>query len=364
MIPEKKAILVLADGSFIVGEGLGAIKPAVGELVFNTSMTGYQEALTDPSYAGQILIFSYPLIGNYGFNKDAFESNKIHLKGAVVGEACPTPEHRSSNASIDDFLEEQGTPGISGVDTRSLVKKVREVGVMPCALKVFEAFESIDFGVEAKALLEQVKAFDYSAVDFVQQVSCGQSKVFQAKDEKKRVVVVDCGCKKSIIVSLLERGCSVELVPAYTSAQEILSLEPDGVLYSNGPGDPKVMAKAVEAARILAKKKPLFGICLGHQVIGLALGGDTFKLKFGHRGGNHAVKDVMDGRVFITSQNHGFAVKDLPAGVDEWMVNCLDGTNEGLKHKELPIASVQFHPEASPGPVDAGKLFDEFVAML
>ncbi len=358
----REALLVLQDGSFFSGRHFGSEKTAVGELVFNTSMTGYQEALTDPSYAGQVLTFAYPLQGNYGINEKDSESRKIHVEAVVCRESSPFYSHYSSKETLSEWLHAQHVPGIDGVDTRSIVSKVRERGVMPCAVAVRD--ERIPVEEHVAGLLEKVNSFAYSNLDFVPLVSPKKAERFSVKGAKKKVAFVDCGAKASMLNELLKRKLDVTVFPYDASAKEILKEGVDGVVFSNGPGDPARMKGTVETARALLGKKPVFGICLGHQVLALALGGKTYKLKFGHRGSNHAVRNVETGKVFITSQNHGYAVKDLPSSVKPLFENCNDGTNEGLRHRELPVFSCQFHPEGSCGPKDSNYLFDEFVKLL
>ncbi len=365
---ERKALLVLSDGSFFVGDALGAERKAVGELVFSTSMTGYQEALTDPSYAGQLLTFAYPLIGNYGVSDEDFESARVHANACIVREACATPVHYRSRRSLHEFLKASDAPGIAGVDTRAIVRKVRSHGVMPAALVQVEA-EALENADELNAAVEKLareaKQFNYSATDYVLKVASKKKAVYGAKGFSKKVVLIDCGAKHSIVRELVRRRMQVIVVPPTALAKEILAEEPAGVVVSNGPGDPATNHYVVKTLKNLLEKLPVFGICLGHQLLGHALGGNTFKLKFGHRGSNQPVVNTETGKAFITAQNHGFAVKNVPPAVaTEWFVNANDGTNEGLKHVELPVMSVQYHPEANPGPYDNRYLFDEFVKML
>lgn len=355
---DKKALLVLRDGSVFSGKGFGAEATSVGELVFNTNFCGYQESLTDPSYAGQILTATYPLIGNYGVNSNDFESDKIQVRGFVIRELCEKPSHMDSKETLDEFLKDFNVPGIYNVDTRAIVRRIRSLGVMPACLSVYSRRQDV------RVLLKKARELDYSKIDFVGKVTTKKRKEYAAGD--KRVVLIDCGVKMSIIRELLSRNISVASVPAGTSTREILSLEPDGILISNGPGDPALLSKLSKTTGELMRKLPVFGICLGHQVIAHAVGGKTFKLKFGHRGGNHPVKDLESGRVYITSQNHGYAVdeRSLPKGFVVTQRNLNDMTVEGMRHKELPIFSVQYHPEANPGPLDSRYLFDEFAKLL
>lgn len=354
------ATLVLEDGTIVEGKGFGAEKEVYGEAVFNTSMCGYQEALTDPSYNGQILMFTYPLMGNYGVNKENFESDGIKAEGFVVKESCLSPSHRAVSKTLDAFLKEHDTPGIADVDTRSLTIKIRKYGTMKAALKTSE--ERID----NEELMEQAKKQpDISELDLVKEVTSSEIKHYKGGGE--RVVLLDCGMKLSILRNLLKRGLDVTVVPATAKAKEILSLEPAGVVISNGPGDPVRASYAIKTAKRLMEEKPVFGICLGHQILALAAEARTFKLKFGHRGSNQPVKDLATGRVHITSQNHGFAVEvDSLQGTGFKLshLNLNDRTAEGMHHEELPVFSVQYHPEAHPGPKDNEYLFDEFVKMV
>jgi carbamoyl-phosphate synthase small subunit len=348
----RKAVLRLADGSAFFGEGFGASVRKVGELVFNTSMQGYQEALTDPSYGGQVLTMSYPLIGNYGINNLDFESSRIWAEGFVVREASESFFHREGVRDLDSFLSKYGVPGISGVDTRALVKRIRKHGVLPCSVEVFEGAEK---GGDA--------SFDYSSVNFVERASSSGVEKFVPENAEKTVVLLDLGVKRSIVKELNKRGIGVVSVPWNTPAKEILAFEPDGILVSNGPGDPAILANVHSAIRELSGL-PMFGICLGHQCIAHAFGGSTSKMKFGHRGSNHPVYDSEKKRVLMTTQNHGFAVEKVP---EEFVVTQLelnDKTVEGMRHTSKPIFSVQYHPEASPGPHDARFLFDEFKRLL
>ncbi len=355
-----KAALVLEDGTIVEGVGIGAEKEVYGEVVFNTSMSGYQEALTDPSYKGQILMFTYPMIGNYGINKNNFESGGVKAEGLVVREACSVPSHRAAGKTIDAFLREHDTPGIAEVDTRALTIKIRKYGTMKGALRT-----SHD-GIDAEALLERARQQpDISELDLVAEVTTEEIRHYEGPGEK--VVLLDCGMKLSILRSLLKRGLDVTVVPGVTKADEVLALEPRGVVVSNGPGDPERADYVIKTVRRLVEEKPVFGICLGHQILALACGGKTFKLKFGHRGANQPVRDLETGRVYITSQNHGFAVDAESlrgTGFRLSHVNLNDNTAEGLSHEELPVFSVQYHPEANPGPRDSDYLFDEFVKVL
>ena len=352
-----KAVLVLKDGTIIHGSGFGAAKESVGELVFNTSMTGYQEALTDPSYAGQMLIMTYPLIGNYGTSRPDYESGSIHPSAFVIRELCRDPEHRESAGGVDEFLADNGIPGICGIDTRALVRRIRSMGVMPAILSVSEA------EADPKKLAKKMESFDYSAVDFVSKVTIKAPKTLNTGG-KMRVVLVDYGVKQGIVSELAARGCEVVIVPSSSSASDIRALEPEGILLSNGPGDPAILKEAHKTIRELEGLCPVFGICLGHQLLAHAYGGDTYKLKFGHRGSNHAVLDQVRGKLVISTQNHGFAVGEIPDGFEVTHTNVNDRSIEGMRCPARNIISLQYHPEARPGPHDSRYLFDEFVKMM
>jgi carbamoyl-phosphate synthase small subunit len=356
-----QAVLVLEDGTIVEGEGFGAEGEVFGEAVFNTSMSGYQEALTDPSYKGQILMLTYPLIGNYGVNEQDFESEKIQVEGFVVRENCAEPSHQASKKTIDSFLSEQGMPGISGVDTRSLTIKLRAYGTMKAMLKTSSK------KIKREGLVEKVQESPHiTEMDLVHQVTTKEIKRHTIGG-KLDVVILDSGMKLGIQNSLLERKVNVTVVPASTPANDILALEPDGMLVTNGPGDPTRADYVIKTIAALKEELPIFGICFGNQLTSLALGAETYKLKFGHRGSNQPVKDLATGRVYITSQNHGFAVdaESLEGtGLEVSHINLNDQTVEGVRHKELPIATVQYHPEANPGPKDSAYLFDEFIKVM
>ncbi|MBA7584799.1 Carbamoyl-phosphate synthase small chain [subsurface metagenome] len=357
----KKAILVLEDGSVYNGYTFGAEADAYGEVVFNTSMAGYQEMLTDPSYAGQILVPTYPLIGNYGINKQDFESNKIQLKGFVVREECLEPSHYLSTTTLHQFLSDFGIPAISGVDTRAVTRHLRSSGVMMGILTSDKTRE--------EALEELKKLPDYNTIDYVKQVTTDIPYPWEPEtdtDSSPLIVVLDCGLKYSILNILKGMGCRVTAVPATMPSSEILKLEPDGVLLSPGPGNPELLDYVVDTVRELIGKKPMMGICLGNQLIARAFGARTYKLKFGHRGGNHPVRDLPSGKVYITAQNHGYAVDpdSLKDGLEVTYVNVNDGTVAGIRHKELSVFGIQYHSEASPGPWDSTYLFKDFLKMV
>ena len=361
-MPSKKAFLVLEDGSVFEGETFGAANETSGEVVFNTSMTGYQEILTDPSYAGQIVVPTYPIIGNYGINAEDFESRKIQVRGFVVRDNCERPSHWQSHGTIGDYLESQGIPGISGVDTRAITRKLRMRGVM---MGIISSEESPD------GALDRIRHIpNYGDTDYVRSVSTEHAYVWAdgppAPDDGPRITVVDMGVKYNIMRILKSRGCHVMTVPAWVTAEAVMETEPDGIVLSPGPGDPALLHYMVSTAKKLAVAKPVLGICLGHQVLAHAFGGNTFKLKFGHRGGNHPVRDNQTGRVHITAQNHGYAVDgdSLPSELEVSHVNLNDGTVEGLRHRSLPVFSIQYHSEASPGPLDNVEIFDRFITMV
>ena len=359
----KRALLVLADGSVYQGYSFGAEADAYGEVVFNTSMVGYQEMLTDPSYAGQIVVPTYPLIGNYGINEQDFESDKIQVRGFVVREECYQPNHYLSTKTLHQYLAENGILGISGVDTRAITRKLRSSGVMRGMITIDKTPQ--------QALEQLLKLPGYGETDFVKQVTTSatyewEPEPSQAASPPLKMVVLDLGLKYSILRMMGSMGCALTVVSATSSAEEILDLKPDGVLLSPGPGNPEVLDYIVDTVKKLVGKKPMMGICMGHLILGRVFGAKTFKLKFGHRGVNHPVRDLSDGRVHITAQNHGYAVDpdSLKDGLEVTHINLNDGTVEGLRHKELPIFSIQYHSEASPGPWDNIYLFGKFLEMV
>ncbi len=345
-----KAQLILENGVRFSGALFGARKNIVGEVVFTTGMTGYQETLTDPSFAGQIVTMTFPLIGNYGVNLEDMEAEHANLKALVVREKCDFPSNFRNEMNLDDFLKEQGVVGLEGVDTRALTKIIRETGTMKGVIMQGEPSDE-----DVKILMDSM---DNSHV-----IMDTTSEHIYTENEtgKTRVAFIDMGAKQGIVRDLVKRDCAVMVFPANISAAIIEESKPDLVFLSNGPGDPLDAPGVVDTVKRLIGKFPICGICMGHQIIGLALGCTTKKLKFGHHGGNHPVKDLKTGNVFITSQNHNYIVSDLPEGVEETFVNVNDGTCEGIRHASLPIQSVQFHPEASPGPLDTGWLFDRFL---
>ena len=367
-----RAALALADGRVFFGQALGASGEISGEVVFNTSMSGYQEILTDPSYRGEIVTMTYPLIGNYGINSEDVESSKPHLAGFIVKEACDMPSNWRSEMSLDAYLKENNIIGLSGIDTRALVRHVRDKGAQTGIISTID--------LDADSLVAKAKAApSIVGQDLVQEVTCKEIYDWNegtwdlANGYEKRqgpaeykVVAYDFGIKYNILRNLVSKGCAVTVVPANTPAEEVLAMQPDGVFLSNGPGDPEPITYAQENIRQLLGKVPLFGICLGHQLLSIALGGKTYKLKFGHRGGNQPVRRGEGHNVEITSQNHGFAVDASTLQDDAFVthINLNDNTVEGLEHKTLPAFSVQYHPEASPGPHDANYLFGEFIKRM
>ncbi len=391
--------LVLENGVTFEGRSVGAAGMALGEVVFSTAMTGYQEMLTDPSYAGQLLTLTYPLIGNYGVTEADFESRKVQAAGFIVKQMAEAPSNWRSQGDLRSFLREAGTVALEGIDTRALTRHLRARGVMMGCLTTQLSRE--------ESLAQLAAAPDYSAIDFARRVTTEKAYVWPAEatgrrgdggtgrpdndsvtgmpafdlagrpvppsprppvpPSPRRVVLVDCGVKFNIMRELATLGCETTVVPCTASADEILDLGPDGIAFSPGPGDPKQLDYVVETARRLIGKRPIFGICMGNQIIGAAFGATTFKLPFGHRGGNHPVKELKTGRVTITSQNHGFAVDPTHlsgSGLEVTHINLNDGTVEGLQHRELPVFTIQYHPEANPGPRDSEYLFERFVEAM
>jgi len=368
--PKLTAHLVLSDGTIYSGRALGATGDSAGEIVFNTGMTGYQEILTDPSYAGQIVVLTYPLIGNYGINEDDFESERLQPAGLVVKEACDFPSNWRSRKSIGALLEERNLPGIEGVDTREIAKQIRTGGAKMALITQRNPQDAVEY-------LQSLPTYDES--DFVLSVTTkapyvwghqGRAKLGAFQEEgkyKHKIAVLDCGLKYSILKRFAALGVQSLVLPATASAEEVLDWDPDGILLSPGPGDPARLTGVVQTVRELLGKKPIFGICLGNQLLCHALGGHTYKLKFGHRGSNHPVKDLEDGTVTITSQNHGYAVDpDSLAGTGAVVtqVNLNDDTVEGIRHPDLMASSIQYHPEAAPGPWDSRKYFVRFVEQI
>jgi len=366
-----RAIIALEDGTIFRGNSFGAEGETSGEVVFNTSMMGYQEILTDPSYKGQIVTMTYPLIGNYGVNREDFESRKLFVEGFIVKEYSKTASNWRSEKTLDELLKKYNIIGIESIDTRALTRHIRLAGAMKAVISTKT--------VNTKSLIEKAK---YSpglvGRDLVKDVT--SKKIYEyppsplplpqgerTKERGFNVIVMDFGVKYNILKCLSKLGCKITVVPAKTSADEILSMRPDGILLSNGPGDPAGVPYAVETVRKLLHRLPMFGICLGQQILGLAFGGKTYKLKFGHHGGNHPVKDLKTNKVEITVQNHGFCV-DIDSlnkeDIEITHINLNDRTLEGLRHKKLPVFSVQFHPEASPGPHDSLHLFENFIGMI
>ena len=373
-----KATLALADGRIFTGQSIGATGEVEAEIVFNTSMAGYQEILTDPSYRGQMVVMTYPLIGNYGINPDDFESQRPHLSGFIVKELSGIPSNWRSQGTLDEFLRQYGIVGIQGIDTRALTRHIREKGAQQAVLSTETC--------NTEKLIERAKKSPpLQGQDLVQHVTCEQAyewgegetsldnnvdnssgKTSPHKGKPYQVVAYDFGIKRNILRKLVDQGCQVRVVPASTPAKEILAMNPDGVFLSNGPGDPAAVHYAIENVRGLLSQVPLFGICLGHQILTLALDAHSFKLRFGHHGSNQPVMDLASRKVEITSQNHGFAIerKSINEQVEVTSINLNDQTVEGIRHKTLPVFSVQYHPEAAPGPHDSSHLFAEFTEMM
>jgi carbamoyl-phosphate synthase small subunit len=358
----KKAILVLEDGTVHEGYSFGASNTACGEVVFDTAMIGYQEMLTDPSFVGQIVIPTYPMIGNYGINQDAIESNKIQVRGFVVREYCTAPSNWQNNGTIHQYLYDSGIPGLSGIDTRALTRRIRSAGVMMGILTSELTTED--------AICELKKIPRYGSSDFIREVSTDSTYEWKTSIDTQtkgyHIAVLDMGMKYNIARILKQLGCRVTVIPITLPAEEILEMNPDGILLSPGPGDPAIIGYATATIKKLLGKKPILGICLGHQLIAHAYGASTYKLKFGHRGGNHPVRELATGRIHITTQNHGYAVnaKSLKGGLEVSHINSNDGTVEGLCHKELPIICIQYHSEGAPGPEDNIYIFHRFLNMV
>ncbi len=357
----KKAILVLEDGRAFRGESFGAEGETFGEMVFNTSMSGYQEILTDPSYAGQIVCMTYPLIGNYGVNEEDTESRRPWVEGFVVREASRVASNWRSTETLDSYLKRHKIVGIEHIDTRALVRHIRSKGAMRSAISTVD--------VNEKSLLEKILTSpEMKNRELASAVTIEENFEYKADGaEKFHVVAYDFGVKTNSLREFAKFGCRLTVVPAETSAEKILALKPDGIFLSNGPGDPSAMKKVVEEIKKLTEKNvPMFGICLGHQLLGQVFGGETYKLKFGHRGGNQPIMDLTTGRVEIASHNHGFAVEaaSLPETIEITHVNLNDQTVAGLRHKTLPVFSVQYHPESAPGPHDSEYLFERFIEIM
>ncbi len=376
----ESAVLALEDGLVFRGQAFGAAGSRLGEIVFNTALTGYQEVLTDPSYAGQIVVMTYPHIGNYGTNALDVESRRIFVEGFVVRAYSPCFSNWRAEASLSDYLASQGIIGISGIDTRRVVRHIRDRGAMRAcissdALSNAEAVELARSGPSMLGLDLASQVTCTTAYEWLGDAPAGAliaptpatAKPVEEGKRRYRVVAYDFGAKFNILRSLARHGCDVRVVPAMTSAEDVLALDPDGIFLSNGPGDPEPLSGPVQNVKKLLGRRPIFGICLGHQVLGLALGGRTFKLKFGHRGANQPVKNLVTNRVEITAQNHGFAVDPDSLSdreVEITHLNLNDHTLEGMRHRSLPVFSVQYHPEASPGPHDAQYLFHDFISLM
>ena len=356
----EKAYLLLADGTVLEGQSFGAKGTVIGEVVFTTGMTGYQETLTDPSYYGQIVVQTFPLIGNYGVNREDFESKKSYVSGYIVREWCNTPSNFRSEGNVNNFIAEQNIIGIHSIDTRSLTRKIREYGVMNGAITTEDVYS------KKEELLKQIR--EYTIRDAVHTVSVTEANEYKSENSKYRVVLIDLGYKRNIRQELLKRGCDVIVVPDRTTAEEIKKINPDGIMLSNGPGDPaentEVIKNVVEISKLGI---PIFGICMGHQIMALAHGAKTEKLKYGHRGANQPVIDLKLDKTFVTSQNHGYAVVNdsVDTSIAEVShINANDKTCEGVRYKNAKAFTVQFHPEAHGGPLDTAYLFDEFIKLM
>lgn len=347
-----KAYLQLENGVVFEGKAFGYISESIGEVVFNTGMTGYQEVLTDPSYYGQIVTMTYPLIGNYGINLEDVESDSPKVSGFIVREKSDNPNNFRCEMEIEGYLKYHKIMGLEGIDTRALTKILRQHGTMKGIISIRPLIRT-----ELKAKLKT-----FNNKDAVYEV--GVKEKYTIEGSGKHIAVMDFGIKENIIRSFKKRSCKLTILPANTSAEEILEINPDGIFLSNGPGDPADLSQIATNIRNVVEKKPVMGICLGHQLIAIAMGGKTEKLKFGHRGCNHPVKDLIKDKVYISSQNHGYVVSELPENMEITHISLNDNSVEGMKHKKLPIYSVQFHPEAAPGPQDAGYIFDEFLNII
>ena len=369
-----KAVLALADGKIFEGEHFGAESEVETEIVFNTSMSGYQEIITDPSYCGQMVVMTYPLIGNYGINPEDFESDRPYLSGFIIKELSRVQSNWRSRGNLEDFLKKNNVFGIQGIDTRALTRRIRDKGAQQAVLStnISDTQNLIEKarkspGLIGRDLVKNVtckNAYDWNESEWV--IQNGQTQLVKTKNRPFKVLGYDFGVKRNILRKLIRAGCNVKVIPASTTADEALATKPDGIFLSNGPGDPAAVPYAIVNVKNLLGRVPIFGICLGHQILSLALNGSTYKLRFGHHGGNQPVLDTHSGKVEITSQNHGFAVKEnsLLKDVDITHLNLNDNTIEGIKHKTFPIFSVQYHPEASPGPHDSDYLFKKFVNLM
>jgi len=371
-----QAVLALEDGRLFRGKAFGAVAERVGEVVFNTSMTGYQEIFTDPSYSGQIVVLTTPHVGNYGTSPSDAESSRPYIEGLVVREFSPISSNWRSTEVADEYLERSGVPVIAEIDTRAVVRHLRANGVMRGVIStsvedtdrlvaLARAHKKMD-GTDLASVVTTKQSYSWDAMEPKNETGDKLLPAATSAEKQMHVVAYDFGIKQNILRMLTRENCRVTVVPAKTSAKDVLAMEPDGVFFSNGPGDPEPLEYAIENVRAIQGKKPLFGICLGHQIFGIALGGKTYKLKFGHHGGNHPIKNLETGKVEITAQNHNFNVdpKSLPDDVAVTHVNLNDDTLAGLKHKTYPMFSVQYHPEASPGPHDSHYLFKDFRKMM
>ena len=353
-----RGVLVLEDGTTFEGEAFGAAGKSAGEVVFNTGMTGYQEVLTDPSYCGQIVTMTYPLVGNYGINAEDSESRRLRVRGFIVRERCAEPSHWRSTETLGDYLFRNGIIGLSGIDTRALTRHLRNAGTMK---GVIASMDTQTWTPDE--LVGEARAFEAESPVHEVTTPCP----YRIFGDGPKVTVIDYGLKTNILRCLGAMDCDITVVPAETPYEDLLEIDADGILLSNGPGDPKAVPGCVETVRKLIGWKPIFGICLGHQILGLALGAGTYKLKYGHRGANHPVKDLATGRIQITAQNHGYAIDEeslVGLEIEVTHRNLNDGTVEGMSHRKLPVFSVQYHPEAAPGPEDSRHLFERFMAMM